>query len=568
MAILDAYGRPLRPARLRRELAGPTVTGLRSIWSEHPAAGLTPARLAVILREAEQGNARAFLDLAEEMEERDLHYLAVLSTRRRQVSQLKVTVEPADDSSEAEADADEVRLWVERTELEDEIFSLMDAIGKGFAVSEIIWDISARQWQPARLEYRLPRWFEFDPQSGKHLLLRADARANIGEGATSQGLPHGTQQGVQQGTQQGTPGLVPLEPGKFVTHFHQAKSGLPIRGGLARAAAWAWLFKTYTSRDWVRFVEAYGQPLRVGKYHKGATPGERDILMRAVRDIATDASAIIPEGMNIEFVASQTVRASSDLYKDLLAYLDAQVSKAVLGQTLTTDAGQGGSGSYALGQVHDAVRHDIERADARQLAATLTRDIARPIVALNRGEPGPRGYPRIVIGREEQADPALVAETLAKLLPYNLRVDAAEVRAMLGFSDPGPEAELLGTPPTGQNGKEQALTTDPQATPVTAAARAALARSDTGAVQAGDAIDRAVEALIADEGWELMMEPVIEPLIAGLSGSGDLATARARLAELMHRMDDATLTETLRRMGFAGHLSGDAGLSESRTEDR
>ncbi len=539
MAILDAYGRPLRPAALRRELAGPTVAGMRSIWSDHPAAGLTPARLAVILREAEQGNARAFLDLAEEMEERDLHYLAVLSTRRRQVSQLAVTVAPADDSTEAEADAAEVRAWVERTELEDEIFSLMDAVGKGFAVCEIIWDLSARQWQPARLEYRLPRWFEFDPSRGQTLMVRAEA----------------------QSAPDSTPGLVPLEPGKFVTHVHQAKSGLPIRGGLARAAAWAWLFKTYTSRDWVRFVEAYGQPLRVGKYHKGAMPAERDILMRAVRDIATDACAIIPEGMSIEFITSQAVRASSDLYRDLLSYLDAQVSKAVLGQTLTTDAGQGGSGSYALGQVHDAVRHDIERADARQLAATLTRDVARPIVALNRGDPGPRGYPRIMIGREEQADPALVADMLSKL--PGLRVDAAEVRAMLGFSEPGPQAEILGGSPRPE--ADNTAHTPPQnPAPTTARARLARTRADPpDGGDRGDAIDRAIDALTRDEGWEPLMEPVIAPLLAGLADSGDLSTARARLADMMHRMDDATLTETLRRMGFAAFLSGDAGLPDT-----
>jgi phage gp29-like protein len=30
---------------------------------------------------------------------------------------------------------------------------------------------------------------------------------------------------------------------KYITHVHPAKSGLPIRGGLARPAAWAYLFK-------------------------------------------------------------------------------------------------------------------------------------------------------------------------------------------------------------------------------------------------------------------------------------------------------------------------------------
>ena len=533
MAVLDAYGRPYRPARMRREIAGPTVTGLRSVWSDHQAYGLTPGHLAVILREAEQGDARAYLDLAEAMEERDLHYLSVLSTRRRQVSQLNVTVIAADESAEAEADAATVRDWLARTELEDEIFEMLDAVAKGYSVLEIIWDISERQWLPARLEYRLPRWFEFDWRTGSELLLRGDPREASASG--------------------GDPGLVPLEPGKFIVHRHAAKSGIPIRGGLARAAAWGWLAKNYTLRDWVRFVDAYGQPLRVGRYHTGSTPEQRDTLLRAVRDIASDASAIIPEGMAIDFIDVKNASAHSDVYRDLLTYIDGQISKAVLGQTLTTDAGQDGSGSYALGRVHDEVRHDIERADARQVAATLTRDLVRPIVALNRGDPGLRGYPRIEIGRDDRRDPAVVADVLARL--PGLRVDAAEVRALLGFSDPAPDAEILGGPPA-----EGA----PAAPPEMAAARARLVEALAAAARpdGSDAIGRAVAGLIDDAGWEPLMEPVIDPVLAGLADAGDLVTARARLADLMDRMDDRQVAGTLRRMGLAAHLSGAAGLAE------
>ena len=101
MAILDQYGNPVRTSDLGRELAGPTVSDVRSILSEHPAQGLTPGRLGALLREAEQGDSRSYLELAEEMEEKNLHYLAVLGTRKRQVAQLDVRVVPADDGAEA-----------------------------------------------------------------------------------------------------------------------------------------------------------------------------------------------------------------------------------------------------------------------------------------------------------------------------------------------------------------------------------------------------------------------------------------------------------------------------------
>ena len=149
----------------------------------------------------------------------------------------------------------------------------------------------------------------------------------------------------------------------------------------------------------------------------------------------------VPEGMEIEFEGASATGVRSDLYRDLLTYIDASLSKAVLGQTLTTETSESGGGAYALGQIHDEVRHDIERSDARQLAATLTRDVARPIVQLNRG---PRAaYPRILIGREEQRDPKMLADAAAKLVPLGLRILASEVRGALGLSEPEDGDEVL-----------------------------------------------------------------------------------------------------------------------------
>lgn len=525
--LLDQYGRPIRKAELKRELAGPTLTGARTIHSSYNQVGPDPRRLAWVLREAESGDPIRYLELAEQMEEKDLHYLSVLGTRRRQVSQLKVSVEPSDDSAEAEADAEILRQWHKRMELEDELFDLMDAVGKGFAVCEIVWDVSESQWLPTRLVYRLPQWFRYDWETGTRLQRRDDTHQ-----------------------------WVDLEPGKFVVHRHQAKSGLPIRGGIARAAAWAWAFKNFGIRDWLRFVEAYGHPLRVGKFHRGATDTEQNTLYRAVKNIASDAAAIVPEGMVIEFIESSGTGVRADLYKDLLGYMDAAISKAVLGQTLTTQ--EGDSGSYSLGQVHDEVRQDIERSDARQLAATLTNAVGRPLVLLNRGDPGRRGFPRFTIGREDEYDPAAMADALSKLLPHGLRVKASQVRMRLGLDDPEDDDEILA------GSMSQSGPGDPD-NPLPAEMARALARAAT-AGGSSDAIDAAIEDLLAGNGWEPLMDPLVEPILqesaAAARRGENLDGFRDRLPELFSGMNDAALIQTLRRMGFSAALSGDAGLED------
>jgi hypothetical protein len=108
MPILDHLRRLMRPAALTREIATPSITGVRQVLSGHPAAGITSGSLASILRAAEDGDPTSYLELAEDIEERDLHYQGVLGTRKRAVSQLEITVEAAADVESAVGPAMEI----------------------------------------------------------------------------------------------------------------------------------------------------------------------------------------------------------------------------------------------------------------------------------------------------------------------------------------------------------------------------------------------------------------------------------------------------------------------------
>ena len=116
----------------------------------------------------------------------------MLQTRKRQVAQIGVTIEPADDSAEAEADAELAREFFDRDDIDDELFDVLDSIGKGFSVTEIVWDMSERQWMPERLEWRLPQWFDFDREGGRYLVRRPDQGASgwsSSRGSTSRTRP-------------------------------------------------------------------------------------------------------------------------------------------------------------------------------------------------------------------------------------------------------------------------------------------------------------------------------------------------------------------------------------------
>ncbi len=407
--LLDRWGNPVRREALTREVAAPTLGGVRSPLAGYPGDGLNPRRLAAILRGADLGDAVSYLELAETIEERDPHYLGVLATRKRSVSQIEITVRAASDGSRDQDIAEMIRDWLTRDELTEELFHILDCIGKGYSLTEIEWETSAGQYRPARLIWRDPRHFRFD---------QADLM-------TPRMLDDGGRE-------------VPLPAFKFIFGRIAAKSGLVLRSGLARVAAWGWMFKAFTLRDWAIFTQTYGQPLRLGRWHQGASEEDKRKLFEAVANIAGDCAAIVPESMQIEFVESKNVGASSDHYERRADWFDRQISKAVLGQTTSTDAIAGG---HAVSREHRKVQEDIETADARALAAILNRDLIRPWVQL---EFGPQArYPQIVIARPQREDIGPIVGALKELVPLGLRVGVSEVRDRLGFADPDPSEAVL-----------------------------------------------------------------------------------------------------------------------------
>ncbi|QDY99073.1 DUF935 domain-containing protein [Nitratireductor mangrovi] len=516
----DAYGRPVDTGALKEEQAAPTIKGIRRPDALHPAAGLTPGRLAAILRDSIEGSPEAYLALAEDIEERDNHYLSVLSTRKFQVAGLEITVEAAGDDAKSVAVADLVREVISRDSFEVELRDILDATGKGFSCTEIIWDTSESQWMPKRLAWRDPRWFVFDPIDGETPLVR-----QLGEDE-------------------------PLKPFGWIYHSFKAKSGLPIRGGLARGAAWSFLFKSFTVKDWAIFCEAYGQPLRLGKWGPGATEKDKEVLAEAVASIGTDYSAIVPASMAVEFISAE-ISGSHELYEKRADWLDRQISKLVLGQTSTTDAQKG---SYAVGTVHDRVRDDIEKADAKALAATLNRDLVKPLVDLNHGPQ--KSYPHIRIGRPEEIDAPKFMATVEKFVRLGGKVGAATVRDKLGLPDPAADEELLtaakAAPQPGEETEEEPdQAADDRKPPKGQGAMAA----QRGRVEP-DAIDRLAKEAAGD--WQELVGPMIAGLEEEIARATDLDQVRAILSRRFDGMDVSAMQEELARAVFAARLAGEA----------
>lgn len=537
--LLDAMGRPVRRETLSTEIAAPTIGGVRSPISGYSSDGLTPVSLAAILRAADQGDPLGYLELAETIEERDPHYLGVLGTRRRSVSQVEITVDAASDDPADEAIAQEIRDWIKRDELQDELFDILDCIGKGYSFTEIIWDSSEGQWQPLRLEYRDPRWFRFDRETLRNPVLLDSA------------------------------GELPLESFKFIFAAIKAKSGLTLRSGLARVAAWGWMFKAYTQRDWAIFSQTYGQPVRIGKFDASASEADKATLFRAVSNIAGDCAAIIPQSMQIEFVEAANVGAAHQLYKERSDWLDQQISKAVLGQTSTTDAVVGGLGS---GKEHRQVQKDIQQADCRALAAILNRDLVRPFVQLNHGPQ--KAYPRLRIEEVEQEDLKALSDAIGPMIDRGLEVDQATILERFGLPEAKTGAKMMrpqggsapdAVPPdqTSQIKRQPAVFKRGQ--PLPGMETAPQAEGASAAKFSGSAPEDALAAQLETEASPAMAD-LFDQIRAMVDGVTSLEELRARLLAGFPDLGGSDLTEVIARGLLAANLAGRASVADEAVQ--
>jgi phage gp29-like protein len=534
---------------LTQEMAAPTLTGVRNVWNESVAGGLTPERLAQVLLGADQNDINDFLTLAEEMEERDLHYHSVLSTRKLAVGGLEAVVEAVTDDPKEEELADDLSRLCKSDLFANLVADQMDAIGKGFAVNEIIWDRSESIWYPKEFKQRDQRFFQFDDETRSVLRLRDEADMANG---------------------------LELPPYKFVQHLPRIKTGIPIRGGLARLAVVAFMCKGYALKDWLAFSEVFGMPLRLGKYGTGATPQQKAALLSAVSNIGTDAAAIVPDSMAIEFIQTGTASGGDKLFIGLADWLDRQVSKGVLGQTMTTDDGS----SLSQARVHDSVRNDIMVSDAKQLAATIRRDVIKPYVDLNYGPRKEHEYPVFRFQVEEPEDLEMLSRSLPPFIALGLKVEASVIRDKFGLPEPEEGAETLGAPaaPPSPFGGPPTPGAIPQGGPPAApvdetpmSARAAVVALLTSKLVNGETLTKDQRlflglaeqqtdevGIMVDEAsshWDEEMKPILDPILALVKAASSYEEFLAGLSDL--ELDSSKLSQAVATLTFKARALGD-----------
>ncbi|QOJ03073.1 MAG: DUF935 family protein [Planctomycetia bacterium] len=402
-AVRGAAGRPASGVMVSRG----GDWGLRA----YPADGLTPQRLLAIFREADAGDLGAQLALSEQMEEKDAHLFSVAATRRLAVTGLpwRVSATPpgvdlarpaagaATRPVGGGASAQETAAYCESVlrdlpGFEETLAHLSLATGRGLAVAEIVWEADGGGVRPVEI---VPVPFD---------------RLTLGDSGELRVL---TEDEKYQGEA--------LPPNKFVVHAPQSASGHPLRGGLARVTGLAYLAKRFAIKDWLIFAEAFGMPVRIARYEPGATSEEKREMLAMLKQLGADATGVFSKAIQLEIIQSR-VPGEVNLFENLCLYFDREISKAWLGQTLTTDTARM-LASAGAAKVHDHVRRDLRDDDIRREAQTLRRDLLGPLVRMQFGPGAAVPY------FERQVEGRLDARRLAEVLDIAVNRLGARVPA-------------------------------------------------------------------------------------------------------------------------------------------
>lgn len=119
---------------------------------------------------------------------------------------------------------------------------------------------------------------------------------------------------------------------------------------------WWWVKQTMIRAMGV-YMEKFGLPVPIGTYPKHFTKDQQDEFLAALTKLRIEHAIILPDGTKVDF--KEATGKGSEAFLAIIEKADAQIAKVVMGQTLTTGAGNtqgqgagGGNGGVGgLGKV-------------------------------------------------------------------------------------------------------------------------------------------------------------------------------------------------------------------------
>lgn len=200
-------------------------------------------------------------------------------------------------------------------------------------------------------------------------------------------------------------------------------------GLLARAAPWV-IYKRNTTADWAQFSEVFGMPIQEYTYETD----DEDARARALQDansIGSLATFIHGKDTELQLREAGNKTGSAEVYDRFIERCNSEISKLILGNTLTTEASA--KGTQALGTVHKKVEEAVAKADREFVLNVLNYDMADIFAHMGINTAGGK----FCFPEKKDTDPNMKVNILTRLYTtFSLPVDDDYLYEEFGIEKP------------------------------------------------------------------------------------------------------------------------------------
>lgn len=376
------------------------------------------------------------------------------------------------------------------------ISDVLNASLYGYQVLEVVWHKKDGHFLPKSVIAKPQEWFFFN--ANRELCFR------------QKGKPDGL--------------VLTSYERKFLCPRHKPTYINPYGQAILSRCFWDVAFIKGGMEFWTKFLEKYGMPFLLGKYPEGMSDDEKEKLLESLTNMIQDTAAIIPETSSLDIKEAGAKAGSAQLYKEFITMCEKNIAKNILGQTLTTDAGD--KGSYAIGKVHAQVRDDIVKSDVR-LTEKEANTLLQWIHGFNFND---SDYPTLELYEDEDVNKDL-ADRDKVLSETGVKFTKSYFMKKYSFEED--EIELSASSAQSEFSESS---TAPEAAPQ-------------------DSIDEFI-ASFSDKDLAQVLDKSILPIIKEFSEIKDPEKTASRLAQLYPQMDSTELENTLAKSIFLSNIWG------------
>ena len=349
--------RAQRIVESREALYGRTAASLGPVGdniSTHPLKGLTPERVTAILNQVYV--AGWMLDwscLVEDIVRYDSEIQTLFKSGCEAITGAPFTVEPADPSDEARALADYQQAVF------DDIGEWPRAVGRvqlgnaqGYALEEAIYEERAVRFPfgGSSVEVTGPTPVGFGFIHNKHTRWNMEAGSRL-ELDTSGGF---------------------IAPPAWKFLQYESSDPYEVRNrGWATAAVWLALIKSGAWARWGVMLDLWGIRTAYGIADQALWQNDqrRAEMLSALRDFGLGKPAIFTDDFKIEASPGVTDGDTRGMHASLVSAINLELSKLILGSTLTTEIS--GTGSYNASETHADTKEARVRGWAQNTSACM-----------------------------------------------------------------------------------------------------------------------------------------------------------------------------------------------------